>query len=101
MEGVRDDLIRHGVRYILFSPGLFTFSTWVGSEGSGQPGGASIVRNLPFLPRVGPDSPKSDRPAGHDYEVQLRNWATFSMFASRFAEPVKEWRKSCTLYRIK
>jgi hypothetical protein len=102
MEGIRDDLERNGVRYVLFSPGLFTFWTAVGSRGSGQPEGASIghtLSELLFFRKQ--DSPPHDLEADPDYAVQLRNWATFTAFAARYAEPVKVWRGSYTLYRIK
>ena len=102
MEGIRDDLKRNGVRYVLFSPGLFTFWTAVGSQGSGQPEGSSIghtLSELPFFRKQ--DSPPRDLEADPDYAVQLRNWATFTAFAARYAEPVKAWRGSYTLYRLK
>jgi len=100
MEGVRDDLRRNGVTYILFSPDLFTFWTMIGSEGSGQPGGVSLARSLSFLPGI-QRRHSADPSSDPDYQVQLRNWATFSLFASQFAEPVKRWRENYVLYRIK
>jgi hypothetical protein len=102
MEGVRDDLERNGVRYLLFSPSAFPFWTAVGSQGSGQPGGVSIGgSSFDFRLFRNHDSVSQDPSSDPDYAVQLRNWATFTAFAARFAEPVKVWRGSYTLYRIK
>jgi hypothetical protein len=102
LEAVRNDLIDSRIRYILFSPDLFTFSVETGAEGSGQPGGASVFHSLSVS--LFPKNKANGQAQGGDpdYTVQLRNWATFSLFAARFGEPVRTWKLgSFTLYRIK
>jgi 4-amino-4-deoxy-L-arabinose transferase-like glycosyltransferase len=79
VEEIYEDIKRQGITHILYGPGLFRFIAAVGREGSG-PSGAMY--------QTGSDT---ERPA-KDYSVQLRNWATFELFRSKYLETLKNFR---------
>ena len=79
-EEVHQDLKRQGVTHVLYSPGLFGFVAYVGRRGSGpsgsmfQPG--SVTRGS----------------SGVDYQIQLRNWATFELYRSKYLETIQTYK---------
>lgn len=73
LDGVCQDLRRQGVTHVLFNPGLFKNIAYWGRKGSGG---------------VDAMYPSGLRGAGPDYHVQLRNWATFELFRTKFLRPV-------------
>ena len=71
LEEVNEELKRQGVTHIFYSPGLFTFAAMSGIEGAG---GMQFVEG-------------SERIQPGEY-VLLRNWATFTLYQTKFLETV-------------
>jgi len=69
LEDAHEDLKRRGVTHVLYSPGLFKFAARMGRSDL-------------------PDISQSESGGGPEYRQQLRNWATFEMYSSRFLEPI-------------
>ena len=82
LEEVNQSLKLQGVTHVLYSPNLFPFSTWIGREG--VPGAA-----------------KPSSTAGPDYQIELRNWATFELYRKKFLELIYQDEQAYQLYRIK
>ena len=78
-EEIHEDIKRQGITHILYGPGLFRFIAAVGREGSG-PSGAMYQKGA-----------DTEEPA-KDYHVQLRNWATFELFRSKYLDTLKNFR---------
>jgi hypothetical protein len=78
IEGIHEDIKLQGITHILYSPGLFRFVAEVGREGSGPSG-------------VMYKSAEGERPA-KDYYVQLRNWATFELYRSKYLDTLKTFQ---------
>jgi hypothetical protein len=77
IEGIHEDIKRQGITHILYSPGLFRFVAEVGREGSGPSG-------------VMYKGAKGEKPA-KDYYTQLRNWATFELYRSKYLDTLKSF----------
>lgn len=69
LEEVNHTLKRQGITHVLYSPSLFPFSTWIGRKGI-------------------PGAAKSTSTVGPDYQIELRNWATFNLYRKKFLEPI-------------
>jgi MFS family permease len=85
MEEINQDLKRQGITHILYSPGLYRFVAEMGRAGSGPSG--STYNSL---------AAKN----GKDYQVQLRNWATFELYRSRYLETVQSFNKENAEYDL-
>ena len=79
LEGIYEDIKRQGITHFLYGPGLFRFIAAVGRDGSG-PSGAMYQKGAAI-----------EKPA-KDYHVQLRNWATFELFRSKYLDTLKDFR---------
>ena len=81
LEDAHEDLKRRGITHVLYSPGLFKFAARMGRSDL-------------------PDISQSAAGAGPEYRPQLRNWATFEMYSSRFLEPVYSYH-DYQVFRLK
>jgi len=105
LEGVRQDLKRQGVNYILFDPGLFLFAAEMGLDqgqvvppvprplaarmlGAKFESDNELKRSLDEARRLGPNF------------LLLRNWATFAQFRDAYLEPVYSDEHGYKIYRI-
>ena len=79
MEGIYEDIKRQGITHFLYGPGLFRFIAAVGREGSG-PSGAMYKKGA-----------ENQEPV-KDSHVQLRNWATFELFRSKYLDTLKSYK---------
>jgi len=101
LEGVRQDLKRQGVNYILFDSGLFLFAAQMGLD-QGQ-----VVPPVP--------SPVAARALGINNETErsfdeartlgpnfllLRNWATFAQFRDKYLEQVYSDPNGYRIYKL-
>lgn len=77
LEGINEDIKRQGITHFLYGPGLFRFIAAVGREGSG-PSGVMYKGSDTERPRK-------------DYYVQLRNWATFELYRSKYLETLQSF----------
>ena len=75
LEGIYQDLKQRGINYIAYNPGLYAYIAGIGRAGSGP---AGTFYSSPYAPKE------------PDYQVQLRNWATFELFRSKYLELVFE-----------
>ena len=105
LDGVRQDLKRQGVSYILFDSGLFLFAAEMGLD-QGQvvppvPGPLAaralgtkfesdneLKRSFDEARRLGPNFPL------------LRNWTTFAQFRDKYLEQVYSDENGYRIYRI-
>ncbi|HSB10879.1 MAG TPA: hypothetical protein VLM38_15440, partial [Blastocatellia bacterium] len=78
IEKIHEDIRRQGITHFLYGPGLFRFIAAVGREGSG-PSGVMYT------------GAEGEKPA-KDYHVQLRNWATFELYRSKYLETLKSYK---------
>lgn len=85
LEQVHEDLKRQGITHIFYSPGLFKFAAYMGLKGSG---GMEAMY------------PARLRGQGPDYQVQLRNWATFELYSRKFLIPVLK-QGDLTIFQLK
>jgi hypothetical protein len=85
LEGIYQDLQQQGVNYIAYNPGLYSYIAGIGRAGSGP---AGTVYSSPYAPKE------------PDYQVQLRNWATFELFRSKYLELVFE-RSGNLVFKVK
>lgn len=69
LEDAHEDMKRRGITHVLYSPGLFKFAARMGRS------------DLPDISRLASGG-------GPEYKQQLRNWATFELYSSKFLEPV-------------
>jgi len=83
---IHDDMKRQGITHIIYEPGLFGFVASMGRAGSG-PSGAMYGR-------------RSASRAGKDYQVQLRNWATFELYRSKYLETIQTFDKAGPEYIV-
>jgi len=86
IEDIHEDIKRQGITHFLYSPGLFRFIAAVGREGSGPSG-------------VMYKGTESERPA-KDYYVQLRNWATFELYRSKYLETLQTFNVADAEYIV-
>jgi len=89
LEEVNEELKRRGVTHILYSPGLFTYAASTGIRGAG---------GMQFVEGSEKRTEESHR-LGDEY-VLLRNWATFTLYQTKFLETVYTDR-DCQILRIK
>lgn len=75
LEQVHEDLKRQGVTHIFYNPHLFKFAAFMGLKGSG---GVEAMY------------PAHLRAQGPDYQVQLKNWATFELYSRKFLVPIHQ-----------
>jgi hypothetical protein len=86
VEGIHEDLKRQGITHILYSPGLFKFVAQMGRAGSGPSGSMYSLKNAA---------------AGNkDYQVQVRNWATFELYRKNYLESVQSFTLAGSDYTI-
>lgn len=86
MESVHEDIKRQGITHILYGPGLFRFIAAVGREGSGPSG-------VMYKGAEGETSAK-------DYYVQLRNWATFEDYRSKYLDTLERFEVADSEYIV-
>jgi len=91
LEEANEDLKRQGVTHILFAPSLFTLAAKWGIEGTGgmdllnyERSSLSEERN-----RLGPE-----------YQL-LRNWATFTLYRTKFLESVYSDDNGYQIFKLK
>ncbi|MEW6127619.1 MAG: glycosyltransferase family 39 protein [Acidobacteriota bacterium] len=86
MAEIYEDVKQQGITHVLFHPGLFNFIAEYGRAGSGPSGEMySAQRNK-----------KGEK----DYDVQLRNYATFELFSSKYLENVQTFKTGNIEFRI-
>ena len=90
LEEVNDELKRQGVTHVFYSPGLFTYAAMTGLQGAG---GMQLVEGSERK-----QTGESQR-LGAEY-VLLRNWATFTLYQTKFLETVYTDSNS-KIFRIK
>jgi hypothetical protein len=78
IASINQDIKRQGITHFLYGPGLFRFIAAVGREGSGPSG---------VMYKGGQD----ERPE-KDYHAQLRNWATFELYRSKYLETLQTFK---------
>jgi len=74
LEAIHEDIKRQHITHFLYGPGLFRFIAMMGREGSG-PSGVMY---------------SGEKPA-KDYYAQLRNWATFELYRSKYLDTLKSF----------
>ena len=90
LEEVNDELKRQKVTHIFYCPGLFTYAARTGVQGAG--GMQWVARN------ERKQTGEANR-LGAEY-VLLRNWATFTLYSSKFLETVYT-DEDCQVFRVK
>lgn len=90
LEGVNEDLKQDGFTHILYCPGLFTYAAKMGISGHGQSALMSQSQDITSQARsLGPET------------TLLRNWSTFTLYRSKFLEPIYSDDYGCEVLKIK
>ncbi len=90
LEEVNEELKRQGFTHVLFSPDLFTYAAIIGVEGSGMDFNSG--KRVPLSEEA--------RRLGPEYPL-LRNWATFTLYRTKFLEPIYTDENDYEVLRIK
>jgi hypothetical protein len=88
---VNQDLHQQGFTHILYCSGPFTYEANLGIKGSG---GMDLIAQS----RV--SQSEEARTLGPEYDL-LRNWSTFTLYRSKFLEPIYTDQANCEVLRIK
>jgi len=86
IDSINEDIKRQGITHFLYGPGLFRFIAAVGREGSGPSG-------------VMYKAEQGEKPE-KDYHVQLRNWATFELYRSKYLETLQTFKIADAEYMV-
>lgn len=86
IDSINEDIKRQGITHFLYGPGLFRFIAAVGREGSGPSG-------------VMYKGAQGERPE-KDYHAQLRNWATFELYRSKYLETLQTFEVADAEYIV-
>jgi len=91
LEEVNEDLKRQGVTYIVFAPSLFTLAAHWGIKGTG---GMDLLNNERS------SLSEEARRLGPEYQL-LRNWATFTLYRTKFLERVYSDDNGYEIFELK
>ena len=90
LEEVNLDLKQRGFTHILYCPRLFTYAAKMGIDGTG---GTALMSQ-------GQSVSDEARRLGPEYQL-LRNWSTFTLYRSKFLEPIYLDSNGCEVLKIK